>query len=154
MLAVLVQMRKEMEAGQWRGMDKQKLAEDQAAQQGAAKVAPKPYMSAQYKEDTMRTTGQFFYSYCTNPLIVDKRPVIPHSSVCFDSCTCMTREKRDDIVFLIVTDECRCMRPQVRPSERLPPQQSKAQAADNPLVLVQSQTKGLHVISFGEVTTP
>jgi len=54
---VLLQMQKEMEAGQWRGQDKQKLADDQAAQQGANKVAPKPYMSAQYKEDTMRTTG-------------------------------------------------------------------------------------------------
>ena len=52
-----VQMRKEMEAGQWRGMDKEKAAQEQAAGQGSAKVAPKPYMSAQYKEDTMRTTG-------------------------------------------------------------------------------------------------
>ena len=50
-------MRKEMEAGQWRGMDKDKAAQDQAAGQGSAKVAPKPYMSAQYKEATMRTTG-------------------------------------------------------------------------------------------------
>ena len=57
MRVVLVQMRKEMEAGQWRGMDKDKAAQDQAAGQGSAKVAPKPYMSAQYKEDTMRTTG-------------------------------------------------------------------------------------------------
>ena len=52
-----VQMRKEMEAGQWRGMDKEKAVQEQAAGQGSAKVAPKPYMSAQYKEDTMRTTG-------------------------------------------------------------------------------------------------
>ena len=50
-------MRKEMEAGQWRGMDKEKATQDQAAAQGSAKVAPKPYMSAQYKEDNMRTTG-------------------------------------------------------------------------------------------------
>ena len=46
-----------MEAGQWRGMDKEKATQDQAAAQGSAKVAPKPYMSAQYKEDKMRTTG-------------------------------------------------------------------------------------------------
>lgn len=54
---VIVQMRKEMEAGQWRGMDKEKAAAEQAAAQGSIKVAPKPYMSAQYKEDSMRTTG-------------------------------------------------------------------------------------------------
>ncbi len=65
---VLLQMRKEMEAGQWRGQDKQKLAEDQAAQQGANKVAPKPYMSAQYKEDTMRTTGNNLPALHTLPL--------------------------------------------------------------------------------------
>ena len=51
-----------MEAGQWRGMDKEKAAQEQAAGQGSARVAPKPYMSAQYKEDTMRTTGD-----CTIP---------------------------------------------------------------------------------------
>ena len=68
MHALVLQMRKEMEAGQWRGMDKQKLAEEQAAQQGSTKVAPKPYMSAQFKEDTMRTTGQ-------------PSPPRPHSSI-------------------------------------------------------------------------
>ena len=46
-----------MEAGQWRGMDKEMAAQEQAAGQGSARVAPKPYMTAQYKEDTMRTTG-------------------------------------------------------------------------------------------------
>ena len=61
----MLQMRKEMEAGQWRGMDKQKLAEEQAAQQGSTKVVPKPYMSGQYKEDTMRTTGQPISPCCT-----------------------------------------------------------------------------------------
>ena len=87
-----LQMRKEMEAGQWRGMDKQKLAEDQAAQQGAAKVAPKPYMSAQYKEDTMRTTGQLLCSRCNSPLTINKGPVMPHTSASLPRCTCTTNE--------------------------------------------------------------
>ncbi|CAL5224657.1 g7376 [Coccomyxa viridis] len=72
---VRAQMRKEMEAGQWRGMDKQKLAEDQAAQQGAAKVAPKPYMSAQYKEDTMRTTGAASRSFTSTAVNVQTKNV-------------------------------------------------------------------------------
>jgi hypothetical protein len=50
-------MRKEMEMGQWRGMDKEKAAAEQAAAQGSTRVAPKPYMTAQYREDSMRTTG-------------------------------------------------------------------------------------------------
>ena len=77
MHALVLQMRKEMEAGQWRGMDKQKAAEEQASQQGSAKVAPKPYMSAQYKEDTMRTTGDYSVTPerpPTNPQQLNKPP--------------------------------------------------------------------------------
>ena len=66
MRMVLVQMRKEMEAGQWRGMDKQKLAEEQAAQGGSTKLAPTPYMSTQYKEDAMRTTGRAIVNRCAS----------------------------------------------------------------------------------------
>ena len=98
-----------MEAGQWRGMDKQKLAEDQAAQQGAAKVAPKPYMSAQYKEDTMRTTGQLFCSHCTSPLII-----LPHISVCCDGCTCTDRGLESDTCS-IESGKCLCMCLRARP---------------------------------------
>ena len=72
-----VQMRKEMEAGQWRGMDKDKAAQDQAAGQGSAKVAPKPYMSAQYKEDTMRTTGD-----ATSP------DAVTADELCWVDCAC------------------------------------------------------------------
>lgn len=50
------QMRKEMETGSWRGQDKGALEAAKAAGQGQ-KPVPKPYMSAQYREDTMRTTG-------------------------------------------------------------------------------------------------
>ena len=48
-----MQMRKELEAGTWRGQAKD--APD--GKPGAKKPVPAPYMSAQYKEDSMRTTG-------------------------------------------------------------------------------------------------
>jgi len=48
------QMRKELEAGTWRGQAKDAPA---AGAPGAPKPVPAPYMSVQYKEDTMRTTG-------------------------------------------------------------------------------------------------
>lgn len=49
-------MRKEMEAGTWRGQDKEALDAGKATAQGQ-KPVPKPYMTAQYREDSMRTTG-------------------------------------------------------------------------------------------------
>lgn len=49
-------MRKEMETGSWRGQDKDALEAAKAGGQGQ-KPVPKPYMSAQYREDSMRTTG-------------------------------------------------------------------------------------------------
>lgn len=49
------QMRKEMEKGTWRGQDKK--AEAAKAAGPGTKPVPKPYMSAQYREDSMRTTG-------------------------------------------------------------------------------------------------
>ena len=49
-----MQMRKELEAGTWRGQAKD--APD--GKSGAKKPVPAPYMSAQYKEDSMRTTGE------------------------------------------------------------------------------------------------
>lgn len=45
-------MAKEMAAGRWRGQAKP----EEAAATGKREV-PKPYMSAQYREDTMHTTG-------------------------------------------------------------------------------------------------
>ena len=51
--AMAVQMRKELEAGTWRGQAKGEAA----GAAGPKKPVPAPYMSAQYKEDAMRTTG-------------------------------------------------------------------------------------------------
>ncbi len=51
----VVQMRKEMEKGTWRGQDKE--AEAAKAAGLGTKPVPKPYMSVQYREDSMRTTG-------------------------------------------------------------------------------------------------
>ena len=52
------QMQKEIEAGRWRGQDKASSDRDGGAAAGpAAKPVPKPYLSAQYREDSMRTTG-------------------------------------------------------------------------------------------------
>ena len=48
-----MQMRKELEAGTWRGQAKGEAA----GAAGPKKPVPAPYMSAQYKEDAMRTTG-------------------------------------------------------------------------------------------------
>ena len=48
-----MQMRKELEAGTWRGQAK----DVPDGKPGAKKPVPAPYMSAQYKEDSMRTTG-------------------------------------------------------------------------------------------------
>jgi hypothetical protein len=55
-------MQKEIEAGRWRGQDKEGAGAKEGAdgKEGAAAAArpvPKPYMSAQYREDSMRTTG-------------------------------------------------------------------------------------------------
>ena len=52
------QMQKEIEAGRWRGQDKAGDRDSGAAAGPAAKPVPKPYLSAQYREDTMRTTGR------------------------------------------------------------------------------------------------
>lgn len=53
------QMQKEIEAGRWRGQDKDGAGGGDAdGKGGAAKPVPKPYMSAQYREDAMRTTGR------------------------------------------------------------------------------------------------
>lgn len=45
-------MAKEMAAGRWRGQAKD------SEEDKARKDVPKPYMSAQYREDTMHTTGR------------------------------------------------------------------------------------------------
>lgn len=52
-MAMAAQMRKELEAGTWRGQAKGEAA----GAAGPKKPVPAPYMSAQYKEDAMRTTG-------------------------------------------------------------------------------------------------
>jgi hypothetical protein len=59
------QMRKEIEAGRWRGQDKEAAAAAENSKQGQ-KPVPKPYMSGQYREDAMRTTGLF--KICWVPL--------------------------------------------------------------------------------------
>ena len=51
--APAAQMRKELEAGTWRGQAKGEAA----GGAGPKKPVPAPYMSAQYQEDAMRTTG-------------------------------------------------------------------------------------------------
>ena len=50
---VRAQMAKEMAAGRWRGQAKPSESPDN----NDKREVPKPYMSAQYREDAMHTTG-------------------------------------------------------------------------------------------------
>ncbi|BDA49532.1 Peptidyl-prolyl cis-trans isomerase-like 2 [Coccomyxa sp. Obi] len=61
-------MRKEMEKGTWRGQDKE--AEAAKAAGPGAKPVPKPYMTAQYREDSMRTTGAASRSFTSTAVNV------------------------------------------------------------------------------------